>query len=51
MSTTHAFFPQSSHIQAFLKQKSNILLQCSVSVSEEPLSETSFQRNDAFPKL
>lgn len=45
------FSPQSSHIQVFLKQKSNILLQCSVSVSEEPLSETSFQRNDAFPKL
>lgn len=43
MSTTHAFFLKVLTFN-FPKIKSNILLQCSVSVSEEPLSETSFQR-------
>lgn len=54
ISLTHASPPpQSSHIQLFLKKNNQAysVIECSVSVSEEPLSETSFQTKEAFPKL
>lgn len=39
-----------SHIQLFFK-KAYFVTELSVRVSEDPLSETSFQIQEAFPKL
>lgn len=43
--------PPSSHIQLFLKKKNQAYSVTECSVSDEPLSETSFQTKEAFPKL